>query len=318
MFKKVSIFGLSLVIVFLSGIALASFAVYYGDVSPSHVNELSKFNLLILSPLVEENYIKELKDKNVTVVGYLSLATIGGWEPWAEEVPDSIIIGHWETWNEKEVDFSSPQWRGIVLNKAIPYILSKGFDGVFLDNLDYVDKYPEKREAMVKLIKAIREKYPDIVIVANRGFSIAKEIAPHVDYILFEDFITYYDFNDKEYKIYQDTDLQWVLAQAEMLKKLKVKVLALSYADLGNEKQVKEFSKLVCKYADEYGFEVYMADITLQKIGFNSCGNTKSTISTQTVLNEAKIGEENKNICGLGVILLLILLPRSLRELILR
>ena len=143
-------------------------------------------------------------------------------------------------------------------------------------------------------------------------------LIPYVDYILFEDFITYYDFNDKEYKIYQDTDLQWVLAQAEMLKKLKVKVLALSYADLGNEKQVKEFSKLVCKYADEYGFEVYMADITLQRIGFNPCGKMKSTISTQTVLNETKIGEENKNICGLGAILLLILLPRSLKELILR
>ncbi|WP_324735590.1 endo alpha-1,4 polygalactosaminidase [Thermococcus sp. SY098] len=303
------------ILIFLQPLVYASFAVYYGDVSPSNIGELSKFNLLILSPLVGENYIKELKAKNVTVVGYLSLATIGGWEPWAEDVPDSIIIGHWETWNEKEVDFSSPQWMDIVLNEAVPYILSKGFDGVFLDNLDYVDKYPEKREAMVKLIKAIREKYPDIVIVANRGFSITKEIAPYVDYVLFEDFITYYDFNDNKYKIYQDGDLQWVLAQAEMLKKLKVKVLALSYVDLDNEKEVEEFSKIVCKYADEYGFEVYMADITLQRIGFNPCENfTKSQVAS----SEAKIGEENKNICGSGSILLVIFLPRSLRELILR
>ncbi|ALM74349.1 endo alpha-1,4 polygalactosaminidase [Thermococcus barophilus] len=299
----------------LQTLVYASFAVYYGDVSPTNIDELSKFNLLILSPLVEENYIKELKSKNIIVVGYLSLATIGGWEPWAGEVPDSVIIGHWETWNERETDFSSPQWRDIVLNKAVPYILSKGFDGVFLDNLDYVDKYPEKREAMVELIKAIREKYPDIVIVANRGFSIAEEITPYVDYILFEDFITYYDFNGNKYKIYQDADLQWVLAQAEMLKKLKVKVLALSYADLDNEKQVEEFSKIVCKYAGEYGFEVYMADITLQRIGLNPCENfTKSQVPS----SEAKIGEENKNICGSGAILLVIFLPRSLRELILR
>lgn len=83
-------------LIFFSKFTLASFAVYYGDISASNINELSKFDLLILSPLVEEDYIKELKSKNVTVVGYLSLATIGGWEPWAEDVPDGIngILGN--------------------------------------------------------------------------------------------------------------------------------------------------------------------------------------------------------------------------------
>lgn len=287
----------------------ASFAVYYGQVGPSELSELNQFNILILSPTVDAKYVSSLS-LNHTVVGYLSLATLGGWEPWAKEVPEDLTVGKNEEWNERVIDFSSPKWRDLVLNKAIPYILSKGFDGVFLDNIDYVDLYPEKKDAMVEMIRAIREHYPGIIIIVNRGFSIKKEIAPYVDYVLFEDFVSYYDFSTEKYEIFGKNDLEWEFKQVKELQALHVPVLALSYADLDNETQVREFGRIICSYAERYNIsEVYLADVSLQRIGIDPCAETKE--STGKNERSTTPGEEKgKKICGPAFMLLpMLILP---------
>lgn len=196
MMKRIRFFVLFFALVF-TPLASASFAVYYGQMNSSVYSKLNSFDVIILSPpTVDETYVSKLS-RNHTVVGYVSLATIGGWEPWAKDVSENLIIGKDSNWDERVVDFSSPEWRRVILDRAVPYILSRGgFNGVFLDNLDYVDQYPDKKEGMVDLVRAIRERYPNITIIANRGgFSIASGIAPYVDHVLFEDFVTYYDFS---------------------------------------------------------------------------------------------------------------------------
>jgi uncharacterized protein (TIGR01370 family) len=259
---------------------------------------------------VNATYVSHLSEHHV-VVGYLSLATIGGWEPWAKDVPESLIIGHNGEWGEAIVNFSSSEWKKIVLNKAIPYILSKGYTGVFLDNVDYVDLYPEKKQAMVNLIRAIRERYPKIVIIVNRGFSVANEIAPYVNYVLFEDFVTYYSFSTKRYEIYNKGDLKWEFEQIKRLHALKVPVLALSYVDLSNDSQVRKFSRIVCSYAKEYNVSgVYMADVSLQRIGINPCEKSiepseEATVKTAKTVQETE--REEKRICGPAFIVLMAL-----------
>ncbi|MDV3104295.1 hypothetical protein [Thermococcus waiotapuensis] len=207
------------------------------------------------------------------------------------------------------VDFSSPIWEKIVLEEAIPYILSRGFEGVILDNLDYVDKYPEKKTAMVELIRRIRELYPGITIIINRGFSIKDEIAPYINYVLFEDFITYYDFSTQRYEIFKGRELEWEIEQVKELKELKVPVLALSYANLSDRKQVEEFVGIVCYYARKYNVSgIYLAEISLYRVGIDPCRN------------QLEMGEEEKEskeesekfgkVCGPGSILALTLLWR--------
>ena len=300
-----------LLVLLLLPLSSASFAVYYGRVGPSELSKLNRFDVLILSPTVDEEYVSSLSQKH-TVVGYISLATVGGWEPWAKNVPGDIVIGENREWGEKVVDFSSPKWRSIVLDQAIPYILSRGFDGVFLDNVDYVEVYPEKKRAMVNLIRAIRERYPGIVIIVNRGFSIKDEVAPYIDYVLFEDFVTYYDFSTGKYKIFSESDLEWEFEQVKELQALHVPVLALSYADLDNETQVREFSEVICSYAEKYNVsEVYLADVSLQRIGINPCVETEGQTGKSgdsTVRFETPNEKGGRKICGPAFMLLPVLI----------
>jgi len=300
--KLVLIVTVLAVLLILPGAHAVSFAVYYGNIGPSEFQKLSRFDILVLAPTVNDTYVSRLAEHHV-VAGYLSLATIGGWEPWAKDVPKSLIIGHNGEWDEAVVNFSSPEWERIVLDDAIPYILSRGFNGIFLDNLDYVDVYPGKKGAMISLIRAIRERYPGIVIIVNRGFSIANEIAPYVNYILFEDFVTYYNFSSGRYEIYDKEDLEWELEQVEKLHSLHTPILALSYVNLSNSVQVEKFRGVVCSYAEKYNVSgVYMADVSLQRIGINPCEETGP--SEKTVKTVQENGEEEKRICGPAFIIL--------------
>ena len=299
----------SLVLLFLIFVpySSASFVVYYGQINHSKFVKLKNFDILILSPTVDSEYVSKLSP-NHTVVGYLSLATIGGWEPWAKNVSANMVIGENRNWGEKIVNFSSPEWKQIILKEAIPYILSKGFNGVFLDNLDYVDLYPDKKGAMVDLVKSIRERYPNITIIVNRGFSVAKDIAPYVNYFLFEDFVTYYDFNNGRYKIFGKNDLQWEFDQVKRLKSLNVPVLALSYADLDNESQLKKFSSIICRYARQYNIsEVYITDVGLQRIGLDPCKEGKKYLG---IIRSERHHENKRVICGPVTFLLLVVFTR--------
>ncbi len=248
-----------------SGALFPSFAVYYGDITDPHV--FKGYNLVIVSSLLNKSIVEELTSLDIVVAGYVSIATVGGWEPWAANVSDDMVLTKSDVWNEKVVNVSDPRWKQIILNEAIPYLLSKGFKGVFFDNLDQVDVYPWMADAMVDIIKEVRERYPSLVIVVNRGFTIVDRIAPYINAVLFECFGTYYDFSTGKYKKYTGSDLEWIKLQAERLKALSKKygftVLALGYANPQNATQWEEYSKYVAQLASQYGFPVYMSNVYL-------------------------------------------------------
>jgi len=245
---------------------ISSFVVYYGG---DRVEELRNFDLAILSPLLEDEVV-ELNNYGVITVGYVSLTTVGDWEPWAKNVSDDMVVGSYVEWGERIVNACDCRWEEILLNHAIPYILGKGFKGIFLDNLDMVDDYPFMKNCVIKLVKDIRKKHPNVIIVVNRGFAIVEDIAPYVDAVLFEDFGTYYDFSKKQYLKWSGSDYVWMINVAEKLRKLSMKygiiVLALGYADLNNKTMLNEYCEYVSNLASEYGFVSYVGNIYLDKV----------------------------------------------------
>ena len=272
MVVSVRVYFLAVIVVLAASLALASpppvksFVVYYGT---DRVDELSKFDLAIVSPLLEEREVEELRDRGVIVLGYISLITLGGWEPWYN--PTGVeVVGNESAWGEVIVNPCSEAWRNVVVRGAGGYLTGKGFSGFFLDNLDMVDAYPWMKPCVVGLVAALRNEYPGAVIIVNRGFTVLDEVSGYIDGVLFEDFATYYDFNQKKYLKWSGGDLEWVRAQAERLTKLReergILVLALGYADINDPDENYEYSKYVNEMAAQYGFIPYTSEITLMKI----------------------------------------------------
>ncbi len=245
-------------------LSVRCFAVYYGT---KDLDRLELFDLVIVSPLLEEGAVRRLRDKGVIVVGYLSLTTVGGWEPWRGLVEEDMVVGAYEEWGELVVNASDERWQRVILDVALPYVLGKGFSGVFLDNLDMVDAYPFMRGGVVELVRKIRQEHPDIVIVVNRGFSVLSDIAQYIDALLFECFGTTYDFRSKRYVKLSGEDLKWLISTSEAVKELSQRhgfaVLALGYANVSDARQLREYMSFVNSLAKRFGFIPYVSDLHL-------------------------------------------------------
>ena len=95
-----------------------------------------------------------------------------------------------------------------------------------LDTLDTVDLFPKTKPGMVRIVERLREKFPNAVIVQNRGFAVLPETSKLIDAVMFEDYSTSLNFDTQKY-LSSDGDISAVLP----VLKTGVKVLALDYAD---------------------------------------------------------------------------------------
>ena len=214
---------------------------YYGDVDPAILGWLETCDYAVLPPTLSENVLEELRGAGVETLGYVSIATIGGWEPWAKLVPRDAVIGRNPAWGEAIIDACSSAWRH-AYTWALGYIASKGYTGYFLDNLDVVDRYPRMKRCVTDLVALTRRLHPRAVIAVNRCFAILEEIAPYIDILVYESFPTYYDPSTRSYRAWRGQDLEWCLEMLEkalsLSKRYGFTILLLAYAPRGREGEV--------------------------------------------------------------------------------
>ena len=255
------------------------FAVYYGV---DRLEALKGYDLVIVSPLMEEEEVRELRESGVVVLGYCSLTTVGGWEPWSVNVTDDMVVGVYEEWGELVVNVSDSRWRSVI-SYAVSYLRSKDFSGVFLDNIDMVELYPWMASSIVEIVRDLKLSENDFLIAINRGFYLIDELAPWVDFVVFECFGTYFDFNTNSYRKFTGSDLEWIKSQAERLKALSeqygFKVLALGYADPTNEEKFNEYRSFVEELASQYGFPCFVSDLSLQHLPEPSASGGEAPIA---------------------------------------
>ncbi len=243
--------------------------IYYGPAS--NAGRLTRCTSIVLSPLVDPGVFPA-----PVKLGYLSITTVGGWEPWASLVTPDIVVGYNPTWNEEIVNACSTKWWRIV-DYAAEYILSRGFQGLFLDNLDVVDEYPWMARCVTALVEHLRETHPSALIVVNRGFSIIDGVAPYINAVLVEDFPTYYNATLGEYLAWSGEQLEWYLAVIKHLEALRERyglgIYLLAYWNTTSPGA----AETICSILDRLGLHlpVYIAGYDLQEPGLCppcSCG----------------------------------------------
>ncbi len=239
-------------------LSVSKYAIYYGK---NKIDKLSRYDLVILDP---DNYSKDeiLKLKNSTIIiAYLSIYEINPSRKYFSKVKE-CIIGFNEMWRTYYIDVSCGKWRETIMEEIILEIINKGFDGIFLDTIDDVEIYGKKNE-VISLIKNIRERYPKLIIIQNRGFSIVDETAPYIDGILFESFTSRYNWSTSKYEIWGENDLRWTENIAKQLIYLKNKrnllILTLDYVDMKNE-SMKNFC---IARAKKFGFIPFLSNLNL-------------------------------------------------------
>jgi uncharacterized protein (TIGR01370 family) len=212
-----------------------SYANAYGTYDAKALSKFMKFDVVIIEPYNVPNikFLKKLKEKGVIIIAYISVGEAGAnrryfknWRSYVNtpdnpEIPrskvkvtDPVFIGEDPGWpGSYYADASSQKWHDIVLNEEMPYILWLGhdlYDGFFLDVLDAADVYKtmengdKMTEGLIELVKKMRREYPCKLLIANRGFTILKKIAPYIDGFKYEEYTSAYGNikNEAHYKKY--------------------------------------------------------------------------------------------------------------------
>lgn len=240
---------------------------FYG--SDDNTKEFGRFDLAVLDPSTTQP-AKNAAGRPIKL-GYVSVGEVAESNKlYARLKGKRFLLEKNENWNTHVVDVRALGWRQTLFGTLAPEIYAKGFDGVFLDTMDSPlgmerkdRKYKGMADALVKVVKALRDKYPHGLICQNRGFEVLERTAPYIDYVLIESLYTSVDFENKTYGRTSDADRESMLGAVAKAKSVNpaLIVLTLEYAKSGNAAQATE----AIEYSQKHGFAPYVSTHALNK-----------------------------------------------------
>lgn len=183
--------------------------------------------------------VKKFTEGKKKVLGYLSLGEVDPKKSYFNEIKDkSIFIESNETWKTRIVDIRSAYWQNFILQKLIPELIERGFNGFFLDTADSViameqihpQKYKGMQVSLVKTIQEIHKLYPGFYIMVNRGIESAPAYAPFVSAILAESLMTELNPQTQHFEIRKPEQVNEYLALLkEVHEKYGIELYSLDY-----------------------------------------------------------------------------------------
>jgi uncharacterized protein (TIGR01370 family) len=179
---------------------IRNYMIYYGR---GRADELAHYHLAIVQPeTLIASELAQLRAHGTLVVAYLSIGEAEPSRPWFQDgrVDQKWLLGLNRNWGSYFVDARQPGWQRLMRTLMGDY-LARGFDGVFLDTVDTAEAFPETRQGMIDLIHALRQAYPDALLVQNRGFNLIADVATSIDAVMFEGVSTTYNFTTKTYGV---------------------------------------------------------------------------------------------------------------------
>lgn len=200
------------------GKAAESLSICYNIDIPSA--RFEPFNLVVVDSAYPVKDVGLLREKGKTVFGYLSLGAVGKYRWWFEPLSRAgALRGQNPGFDSQVIDLANPLWAKLIEERIIPEMAEKGFNGIFLDDLDLIYQTDQQRLG-VELIAKIRNKFPGLKLMGNRGLEYLGDFAKDLDYVLLESCAAYRG------KLTSGADLEWALRHLALGKKANRHLIA--------------------------------------------------------------------------------------------
>lgn len=233
-----------------------SFALALGDGAAGRV---AGYDLVVVDGQTPARRVKALRAGGATVLGYLSVGTIESYRPWFEAAkPYRMEL--WDDWGEWYARVSAPGFRRLILRRAAPSIMRRGFDGLFLDNVDMIDAHPRQARGMLALVRALA-RMPG-VLMAQNGDEIIDPFLPFLAAWNREDVTFTYDFDRERYARVGAEDHAAALAALRRIGARVPLVTATDYVAAGDDESAAAAREAAC----DAGALTYVSDIELRRV----------------------------------------------------
>lgn len=232
----------------------------YGKIA---VDEIKDYKYVILE---EAYYTKEevlkIKENNQKVLCYISLGELDKYVSYYEEAKNYVLPGKNAIWNSYFLDLSKEGLQNILLQN-IEKKLAKGFDGLFLDNIDNYGTWGKQKQLKKHLyifLAKIVTNFPNAYLMQNAGLDLVNTTHDFIDSIAIESVITNYDFSKKKYRLREEKDSKKLI---ESIKKIEeeyqIPFLLIEYTN-----DLKMYQKIQ-KRLKKYKWSLFVGQIDLQQ-----------------------------------------------------
>lgn len=145
-----------------------TYGVFLGA-SPEDISYMLKYDEIVIdAQYYNVDEISMMKSQGKKVYSYINVGAIEDFRDYYNDYLD-ITLGDYENWDEERwVDVSNNRWQDFILNNLAPSIISKGVDGLFVDNCDVYYEY-ENENIYVGLSSILRSLNNETYILINGG-----------------------------------------------------------------------------------------------------------------------------------------------------
>lgn len=246
------------------------FVIYYADrAAPA---DFAPYRWAVLDPDFHPP-LPAITAQGATTFGYLSAGEAERNRAHFSAIPPGVLLEENPNWpGSFHADVRRPEWRAFLLERLVPDVLAKGFQGLFLDTLDnppFLEARDPRRfagmtVAAAELVKAIRTRHPTVPIMLNRAYELHALAGQAVDIVLAESLLGGYDFARRRYVPVDAEGVRWGMARIAELRRAhsRVRVFTLDYWDPADTAGIHRL------YTTQRGngFVPYVATIDLHRI----------------------------------------------------
>jgi len=215
----------------LGSVKTFAFAIGSGNLSGNLAVRYAGYNLLIVDGQeATAAQVAALRASGHLVLAYLDVGTIEPYRPWYRELKP-YRLNFWRQWGEFYAAVDRPGFRWAIVDRVAPRILSKGFDGLFLDNTDMVESHPHQCRGMIRLVADLarlvhrRHRF----LFTQNGSSLMKPLLPYLDGWNMEEVSTFYNSNRHIYGLFPRRTVQENQQILREVRQAGLVVLATDY-----------------------------------------------------------------------------------------
>lgn len=243
-------------------------AFYYGANPPW--NELQAFDIVVVDP----GHVPDPKFPALTrtrLAAYVALGEVQPSRPYASNIPKAWLRGENKDWGSRLIDQSQPEWPRFFTDNIITPLWNSGYRTFFLDTLDSYQlfaKTPEERArqeaGMVAVVNAVKQRYPQVNLIFNRGFEILPRTHKQVEAVVAESLFQGYDAGKASYKTVPEADRLWLLGQLNRVRdEFRLPVIVIDYVPSAKRELARETAQRIM----DLGFIPWVATPDLATLG---------------------------------------------------
>ena len=158
--------------------------------------DLSGYDLVVVDGDTPARRVKALRAGGAIVLGYLDVGTIEPYRSWYPQAKP-FRMEYWPDWGEWYADVSRRGFRDLIAGQVAPAVLDRGFDGLFLDNLDMIVTHRRRSRGMHALVARLA-RLPGYLFAQN-GEEVIGSFLSRLDGWNREDVSRTYDFDRRRY-----------------------------------------------------------------------------------------------------------------------